>query len=289
MKLMSMVEEIWKPVVGYEKYYEISNYGNCRSLSREIYYKSDSKNRKGLWKGKQLKPIKTEHGYLKYQFCVNSICKRFFAHRIVATAFLENKTNKRCVNHIDANRVNNMVDNLEWVTDSENVYHSYNHGNRDKKFYGICCVKKEIKLKKLISLKDFVLNYNPSKEQIFNYAKFLDNHLELGYFIVCDDEGNFFEEPRIEDYFDDGFNLEFNQKHFKDVVLKEYYKAKEKVLFEGFEVIKQDNITITIEYEHFQLDYNKILNVFANHRTIEDLAKYNLIELTENAIKQIGL
>ena len=286
MKLISMTEEVWKPVVGYEKYYEISNYGNCRSLSRKIEYKSDSKKRKGLWKGKLLKPIKTEYGYLKYQFCINGVCKRFFAHRVVAIAFLDNKKNKKCVNHIDANRENNMVNNLEWATDSENVYHSYNHGNRDKKFYGICCVKKEIKLKTLISLKDFVLKYHPTREQIVNYAKFIDTPFKLENFIVCDDEGNFFEEPKIEDYFDDGFNFEFNQKHFKDVVLKEYYKAKEKVLFEGIEFERIDGVNF--------LKTNK--DIFAFHDfnikfkdlTVEHLVQYNL-QLTENAIKQIGL
>ena len=286
MKLISMVEEIWKPVVGYEKYYEISNYGNCRSLSREIYYKSDSKNRKGLWKGKQLKPIKTEHGYLKYQFCVNSICKRFFAHRIVATAFLENKTNKRCVNHIDANRVNNMVDNLEWVTDSENVYHSYNHGNRDKKFYGICCVKKEIKLKKLISLKDFVLNYNPSKEQIFNYAKFLDNNLELGYFIVCDEDGDILDEPVDYEKRLPNMMTEYNDEVYR------YKQAKSKVLFEGFRINGEDENIITIEFENTWIEFNKEHEVFmyGNYALInvEDLSNFEL-QLTESAIKQIGL
>ena len=286
MKLISMTEEVWKPVVGYEKYYEISNYGNCRSLSRKIEYKKKKKKRKGLWKGKLLKPIKTEYGYLKYQFCINGVCKRFFAHRVVAIAFLDNKKNKKCVNHIDANRENNMVNNLEWATDSENVYHSYNHGNRDKKFYGICCVKKEIKLKTLISLKDFVLKYHPTREQIVNYAKFIDTPFKLENFIVCDDEGNFFEEPKIEDYFDDGFNFEFNQKHFKDVVLKEYYKAKEKVLFEGIEFERIDGVNF--------LKTNK--DIFAFHDfnikfkdlTVEHLVQYNL-QLTENAIKQIGL
>ena len=136
------------------------------------------------------------------------------------------------------------------------------------------CVKKEIKLKKLISLKDFVLNYNPSKEQIFNYAKFLDNHLELGYFIVCDDDGNIFEEPKIEDYFDDGFNFEFNQKHFKDVVLEEYYNAKEKVLFENIPIAQA----------------KWLVNTFSTIEHLSDITNtISPIYLTENAIKQIGL
>ena len=277
---MSLTEEVWKPVVGYEKYYEISNYGNCRSLSRKIEYKSDSKKRKGLWKGKLLKPIKTEYGYLKYQFCINGVCKRFFAHRVVAIAFLDNKKNKKCVNHIDANRENNMVDNLEWATDSENVYHSYNHGNRDKKFYGICCVKKEIKLKTLISLKDFVLKYHPTREQIVNYAKFIDTPLKLENFIVCDDEGDVLEVPTNYEMRLSNMMTEYNDEVYT------YYQAKAKVLFEGIEFRTNGGVNfLTIKEDTFAFhDFNiKFKNL-----TVEFLVQYNL-QLTESAIKQIGL
>lgn len=51
-------------------------------------------------------------------------------HRLVAMAFIPNPNNKMCVNHIDGNRSNNNVNNLEWVTPKENVLHSYKYGNR---------------------------------------------------------------------------------------------------------------------------------------------------------------
>ena len=289
MKLISMTEEVWKPVVGYEKYYEISNYGNCRSLSRKIEYKSDSKKRKGLWKGKLLKPIKTEYGYLKYQFCINGVCKRFFAHRVVAIAFLDNKKNKKCVNHIDANRENNMVDNLEWATDSENVYHSYNHGNRDKKFYGICCVKKEIKLKTLISLKDFVLKYHPTREQIVNYAKFIDTPLKLENFIVCDEEGDILEEPTNYEKRLLNMMTEYNDEVYT------YYQAKVKVLFEGIELVRfieKENPCYVVSNGENEVTFHIGLYNFSKGvkfaKTIEDLIHIQPI-LTESAIKQIGL
>ena len=148
---------------------------------------------------------------------------------------------------------------------------------------------------KLISMTAFVLEQNkiletyvnhlrkPLFERCVNYANFLKQPLKLEMFVPCDEDGDILDEP--EDY---ELRLTNMMTEYNDEVYR-YKQAKEKVLFEGFEVIKQDNITITIEFEHFQLDYNKILNVFANHRTIEDLAKYNLIELTENQIKQIGL
>ena len=127
--------------------------------------------------------------------------------------------------------------------------------------------------------------------EVFNslekYAKFLKQPLKLEMFVPCDEDGNILKEPkRWEDYLQYPDSFDGNKEWGE---LYDYKQAKEKVLFDGFKVIKQDNITITIEYDRFQLDYNKVLNVFANHRTIEDLAKYNLIELTKNAEKQIGL
>ena len=142
---------------------------------------------------------------------------------------------------------------------------------------------------KLISMTDFVLNQKQSEsfnektfineslislEKIRNYANFLKQPLNIGMFVPCDDEGNFFEEPKKEEYFDDGFNFEFNQKYFKDVVLKEYYKGKEKVLFE--------NIPI------YQAKW--LVNSFSTIEYLSDISNtITPIYLTKSAIKQIGL
>ena len=146
---------------------------------------------------------------------------------------------------------------------------------------------------------DYYQWYNKVRD---NYDEFLKQHLNLGMFFTCDDEGNFFEEPKIEDYFDDGFNFEFNQKHFKDVVLKEYYKAKEKVIFEGFDLNQKDlskleNI-FCLTKEYFQITFftkekgcfidNLKTNKTYEIKTIEDLIQFEL-KLTESAIKQIVL
>ena len=143
-----------------------------------------------------------------------------------------------------------------------------------------CCVKKEIKLKTLISLKDFVLKYHPTREQIVNYAKFIDTPLKLENFIVCDEEGDILEEPT--DYEKRLLNMmtEYNDEVYT------YYQAKEKVLFEGIEFRKNGGVNfLTIKEDTFAFfDFN----VKFKNLTIEDLIQYNL-QLTENAIKQIGL
>lgn len=104
--------EIWKDVVGYEGYYEVSNLGNVRSVTR-------------VKKGKQLKPIERRHGYLAVQLHGKGGNERgfkaFSIHRLVAEAFISNPNNYPEVNHIDEDKSNNRVDNLEWVTHKQNM------------------------------------------------------------------------------------------------------------------------------------------------------------------------
>lgn len=99
------MEEIWKPIPGYEALYEASNFGRVRSLFR---YK------------KILKPSPITNGYLTVELWKNKQRKRIGIHRLVAMCFCENPDNKPFVNHIDEIKTNNCADNLEWVTHVEN-------------------------------------------------------------------------------------------------------------------------------------------------------------------------
>lgn len=98
--------EIWKDIKGYEGLYQVSNLGNIRSL-----YKRSKGNIMNL-------PIKK--GYYQIGLRKNGIRKYYQVHRLVAQAFIENKENLPQVNHIDENKLNNNVDNLEWCTVSYN-------------------------------------------------------------------------------------------------------------------------------------------------------------------------
>ena len=65
------------------------------------------------------------HGYVRIKLSIGSSIRRERVHRLVAKAFIENPENKPAVNHIDGNKQNNKLENLEWCTHSENEYHSY--------------------------------------------------------------------------------------------------------------------------------------------------------------------
>lgn len=114
------MEEIWKPVVGYEGWYEVSNLGRIKRIKIGMGASC-----------KILKNQKSSNGYRFITLTKNGTQKQFTVHRIVSIAFIPNPENKLCVNHIDSNRTNNNIHNLEWVTYSENIRHSIMVGNRN--------------------------------------------------------------------------------------------------------------------------------------------------------------
>jgi len=71
---------------------------------------------------------KNNKGYYYVTFKKRGSRKNHLVHRLVAGAFIENAENKRCVNHIDGNKTNNNISNLEWCTHSENNKHAYSIG-----------------------------------------------------------------------------------------------------------------------------------------------------------------
>ena len=114
------MNEIWKAIEGYEGYYEVSIYGRVRSVDMVIEYSNGNKSKH---KGRILKGETDKRGYKRVRLSKNDTTKKFQIHRLVAIAFIPNPDNKQFVNHIDENPSNNNVDNLEWVTGSENMRH----------------------------------------------------------------------------------------------------------------------------------------------------------------------
>lgn len=131
------MKEIWKDVVQYEGLYQVSNKGNIKSLDKLQEYPYFSKgNKRGnsqnlvsiVRKGKIMKLTLAPTGYLCVGLYKNKIRKWCLVHRLVASAFLINTSNKIHVNHKDSNRQNNSVNNLEWCTPKENRDHAQKFG-----------------------------------------------------------------------------------------------------------------------------------------------------------------
>lgn len=107
-----MQDEIWKDIIGFEGLYQVSNFGNVKSLRNNI----------------NLSPALTRKKYYVVKLCYRLSSKSIFIHRLVATAFIANPENKPSVNHINGIKTDNMVENLEWCTNKENTIHAYKIG-----------------------------------------------------------------------------------------------------------------------------------------------------------------
>lgn len=139
------MEEVWENIKGYEEIYQVSNTGKIKRLKSKSIAQED-----------RIIANKTKkNGYKFVCLSLKNIQKYYHVHRLVAETFISNPENKKYVNHIDCNKSNNNVENLEWVTAKENNEHArkniiFNFNNKT----GI-----ENKATKQIAQKDLNGNY----------------------------------------------------------------------------------------------------------------------------------
>ena len=128
--------EVWKDISGYEGMYQVSDLGRVQSLDRI------SHNGK-RYKGRVLKPVPDGAGYLQVFLRKDAKTRRFYIHRLVAGAFIENPTNKPQVNHLDeTEKWNNRVDNLAWATPKENAnWGTRNERSNKKRSKPVLCIE----------------------------------------------------------------------------------------------------------------------------------------------------
>ena len=115
------MKEIWKDIKGYEGLYQISNYGEVKSLEKKAGFSTR--------KEKILKQHLDKDGYVKVYLCKNNKVKFLSVHRLIAEAFIPNPNNFPQINHKDENKQNNKIENLEWCTCKYNI----NYGTRTKR------------------------------------------------------------------------------------------------------------------------------------------------------------
>ena len=169
------MEEIWKAVPNFEGYYEVSNLGRIRNAKS----------------GKLKEQSTTMYGYKDVTLFKHQEKKHFVVHRLVALAFLGEVKGKDQINHIDHNKQNNVVTNLEWVTALENTEHEIRSGRnktrnaqlRSNERYRTDKVQLTILLSEETNkkLEEIALRTGKSRTRIIRDA--LDSYLEERY--IC--------------------------------------------------------------------------------------------------------
>ena len=160
--------EIYKDIAGYEGYYQISNYGNVKSLKRKVNspYATRTVNEKIL------KQRIDKYGYWTIVLRKFNKDKHFTVHRLVAMAFVENPNNFPCINHKDENKLNNYYENLEWCTVNYNNKYNLrqekiNNKLRNNAAKGKCNNKK-------------IKQINLSTNEIYTYDSLRDMNRKTG-------------------------------------------------------------------------------------------------------------
>lgn len=147
-----MTQEAWGDILGYEGLYKISNHGRVYSLISNTV----------------LKNIMSKRGYYHVTLCKNRTKKNLRINRLVAMRFIPNTCNKPEVNHIDENKANNHVGNLEWCTTKENR----NHGT---------CVQRCIANRNFDSRKKPIIQYEKSGKFVRELESIWQAEIQLGF------------------------------------------------------------------------------------------------------------
>lgn len=167
--------EIWKDISGYEGLYQVSNTGKIKTLEKKCWNKYSF-----ITRTERILKQNNSKGYNFVRLYKNKKAKNFTIHKLVALTFLSNEFHYKEINHIDGNKLNNCVNNLEWCSKSHNIRHAFimglnkaRKGNKNEKSIKIIQYDKnmnKIKLWDCISDVERKLNINHSS--IIRCAKY---------------------------------------------------------------------------------------------------------------------
>jgi len=176
--------EEWRDISGYEGLYQVSNLSRVKSLDRTLDISNPP--RKRFFKGKILSPIKSKIGYLVVSLTDDDKKRKIhYIHRLTAIAFIPNSNGVDTINHIDSDKTNNSLDNLEWCTQRENMSHFFKGREKTSAYIGVSYNKIEKRWYAVIRIKNkpiWLGAYKKEKDAISAHRKYMtENNIQNKY------------------------------------------------------------------------------------------------------------
>jgi hypothetical protein len=156
---LSLQNEVWKPVSGTDLRYYVSNLGRILTT-----------NYKNSGKASLMKPALDGSGYYRTMIKINGKYQTVKIHRVIAQEFIPNPLNKPCINHINAKRADNKIENLEWATFQENANHCASLG-RQSVNWGEKCGTHKLKKWQVLSIRKEIKSFSMLKEAYKTLSK----------------------------------------------------------------------------------------------------------------------
>lgn len=169
IKTNDTMKEIWKDIPGFEGAYQASNLGHIKSLDAYISYCAYDKIIVRKKRGVILSLNIRKDGYLDASLYLNCIRKTDLVHRFIAKTFISNPNNYGCVNHIDCNKINNRIDNLEWCTHKMNSDHAWQNGLHDNHIKGSRVVASKLAESEVVVIKERLRKGHLNKHIALDY------------------------------------------------------------------------------------------------------------------------
>lgn len=171
------MEEIWKDIDGYEGIYQISNLGRVKSLSRVVIRKNGAPN--GV-KEKFFKRKVHSTGYYIVGLTQSGKTKNVKLHRLIAKAFIPNPKNLTDVNHINYDRSDNRIENLEWTSHRENGVHGFRNTKKTSKYPGVSWNKHRSRWAAFIQVEGRQINLGGFLSEEEAHQSYLNAHNRFG-------------------------------------------------------------------------------------------------------------
>ena len=170
------MSEIWKDIIGYEGLYQVSNLGRVKSCERYVNHFPDGKR---VVKERILKHGLVK-GYHNVQLSNNNIKITKLVAGLIATAFIYNNDKTLEINHKNGNRLDNRVDNLEWISHKENQEHAIK--NKLYRMFAVVEIENNQIIKRFNSLNEAAREYNLKSGNVWNVCEKKRKHSKGHYF-----------------------------------------------------------------------------------------------------------